>query len=160
MAMLEALGKGRLILWLVRPIPDGVRQFCSSHKRRRRLWRNLCRPILVADIGKESINHEAELIRRTGLFGDVKESKDFRSANLLREHRLVILGYTSDKIFEKFLGSARDCGVPVIIYAKPGAISKKDIGLIQGYSHHLICNTPLRLVSDIFAIMATYPEEK
>ena len=107
------------------------------------------------------MEHEAELLRRVGFFDVGKPSSDGRAADLLNGKRLVIIGYTSDsRAFRAAFDAAKQREIPVIIYAGPTKITNDDMAILQGYSHHSMCNTPLRLISDVFAVMSTYPEDK
>lgn len=131
-------------------------------KREIRLVKNLKRPILVLGTAEQPLDHEVELLKRTELFPHIEgPNKDPRGADLLNGKRLVILGYSPDEHFREAYRAAKSREIPVLIFAEPDQIKREsgDMELIRSYSHHCLCNTPLRLVSDVFAVMSTYPEK-
>lgn len=130
-------------------------------KKETRLFKNIQRPIGLIGTRDISLHHEASLLQRVGLFNVGTPSSDVRAADVLDDKRLVILGYTpqSAEFKEAFL-AAKQRAIPVIVYSGPARIEPEDMTMLQAYSHHSMCNTPLRLVSDVFALMSTYPEDK
>ena len=130
-------------------------------RKERRLFKNVQRPIGIVGTPDMSMHHEATLLRRARLFNIDDVSSDARAADIIDDKRLVIIGYTPNSdTFMSVFEAAKNRSVPVIIYSKPGAITQEDLAVIQGYSLHALCNTPLRLSSDVFALMSTYPEDK
>ncbi|MCE7936292.1 hypothetical protein DYH10_00655 [Candidatus Saccharibacteria bacterium CPR2] len=131
-------------------------------KKEKRLFKNIKRPVAIVPSASTDMAHETLLIRNTGFFDVDLKAADSRSADLIdNEYRLIVLAYepTGDS-FGKLFDTLKSKQIPLIIYSSPGVITKADIKRIQGYSLHTISNTPLRLISDIFAIMSTYPEEQ
>ena len=126
----------------------------------RRLFKNIRRPIQVIGTGSQTMNHEADLLRRVGLFHVVGPSSDVRVIDTFGDKRLVVVGFSPNADFRAVYQAAGRRELPIVVFAQPGAIQKEDLAFIQAYSHHSICNTPLRLISDVFAIMSTYPEDK
>lgn len=149
-------------LWpIIGGIIGGLAWYQFFHKKERRLFKNIQRPIGIIATEDKSMAHEAELLRRVGFFDVGNPSSDGRAADLMNDKRLVIIGYTPDsQAFKDAFNAAKQREVPVIVYAGPTRISNDDMTLLQGYSHHSMCNTPLRLISDVFSVMSTYPEDK
>lgn len=153
------------IIQIVWPLLGGV--FAASvwlrffHKKERRLFKNIQRPVAVIATDDKPMTHEVQLLKRVGFFNIGTPSADGRAKDLLNGNRLVVIGYSpNSKIFKEVFAAAAQREIPVIVYAAPGEIKPEDIKLLQGYSHHSMCNTPLRLISDVFAMMSTYPEDK
>lgn len=131
------------------------------HKKERRLFKNIKRPICVIGTPDKPMTHEAKLLKRVGFFNVGEATLDGRVTDLLNGCRLVVIGYTPDSDeFKKAFNAAMDKEIPVVVYAGPTRINEEDMKLLQSYSHQSMCNTPLRLISDVFALMSTYPEDK
>jgi len=133
-------------------------------RKERRLLTNLKRPVAVIPARQGSMEHEARLLKDVEFFNIDQLASDPRSVDLVTKHRLVVLQYDADpkSHFWKTYEQLQSRQVPVIVYAKPGEISFKTDHMerIQRYSLHTLCNTPLRLLSDVTSIMTTYPESK
>jgi len=129
-------------------------------KRQRRVMANLRRPIIVIGTPGQDLKDQHRLLKKVDLF-EVSDHADGEKASdyLTTEHRLMVLGYSATAEYKKAFEKARSCRLPVLIYAKPGAVSKEDLDEISGYSFASLCNTDLRLVSDVFALMSTFPEK-
>ncbi len=146
---------------LVGGVIGSVAWYRFFRKREQRLFKNINRPIAIIGTEKNPMQHECELLRRVGFFEVGTPSTDGRAPDMLNGNRLVIIGYSpNSRRFKEALNAARQRDIPIIVYAKPGEIEPEDMSLIQGYSHQSMSNTPLRLISDVFAIMSTYPEDK
>lgn len=129
--------------------------FC---RKEHRLFKNIKRPIGIISTGSDKpMTHEANLLKRVKFFNVTDPYSDNRAVDLLNGKRLVIIGYSASQHFRDAYAAAKQAKIPVIIYAKQGEI-QDDWQLIESYSNYTICNTPLRLISDVFAIMSTYPE--
>ncbi len=130
-------------------------------KKETRLFKNIQRPIGIIGTSDTNMQHEAVLLERVGFFNVTTPSSDVRAIDVLDNKRLVIIGYTpnSEQFKEVFL-AAKQRAIPVIVYSGPARIDVEDMAMLQTYSHHSMCNTPLRLISDVFALMSTYPEDK
>jgi len=129
-------------------------------KKERRLFANIQRPISIISTDEMPMEHEVRLLDRVGFFNVGTPQSDGRSVDLLNGSRLVIIGYSpnSDK-FKSAFNAAKQREIPVIVYAGPSRITQDDMTLLQSYSLHSMCNTPLRLISDVFSMMGTYPEK-
>lgn len=150
------------ILW---PLVGGVLGasvwFRFFRKKERRLFKNIQRPIAVIATQDKPMTHEAQLLKRVGFFNVGTPSADGRARDVLNGNRLVIIGYSpNSETFKEIFKAAAQREIPVIVYAGPTRITPEDMELLQSYSHHSMCNTPLRLISDVFALMSTYPEDK
>lgn len=131
------------------------------HKKERRLFKNIQRPVAVIATDDKPMTHEVQLLKRVGFFNIATPSADGRAKDLLNGNRLVIIGYSPNSAsFKDIFKAASQREIPVIVYAGPTRITPEDMELLQSYSHHSMCNTPLRLISDVFAMMSTYPEDK
>ena len=135
--------------------------FQFFHKKERRLFKNLQRPIQILSTQDQSMTHESELLKRVGFFNIKDPSADGRAVDLMNGNRLVIIGYTpNSQVFKDAFNAAKQREIPVIVFAGPTRIIDEDMKLLQSYTHYSMCNTPLRLISDVFAMMSTLPEDK
>lgn len=127
-------------------------------KKERRFFKNMQRPIFI--IGTENLPmiHEADLLDRVGFFKVRRPSSDHRTIDLLDGHQVAIIGYTPNSdLFKDAFNAVKRLGMAIIVYAETDAITENDMSLIKSYSHQSMCNTPLRLISDVFNIVSTYP---
>lgn len=130
-------------------------------KKETRLFKNIQRPIGIIGTSDMPLQHEAVLLKRVGFFNVETPSSDTRAIDVLDDKRLVIIGYTPKSTqFKEVFEAAKQRAIPVIVYSGPASIEPDDMKMLQAYSHHSMCKTPLRLVSDVFALMSTYPEDK
>ena len=130
-------------------------------KKEARLFKNIQRPIAIVATESKPMTHEADLLKRSGLFEDVGEPKsDPRTIDYFKGKRLIIIGYSpSMQNLETIINAARGHEIPVLVYAGPRDITDEHMAILQSYTYHSMCNTPLRLVSDVFAVMSTSPSE-
>jgi hypothetical protein len=149
------------LLWpLIGGMIGGFAWFRFFHKKEHRLFKNIRRPIGIIATTDSPMNHETQLLKRVGFFNVGEPSSDGRAVDLMNGNRLIIIGYSpNSQGFREAFIAAKAREIPVIVYAGPTRIIPEDMTLLQSYSHHSMCNTPLRLISDVFAIMSTYPEE-
>ncbi len=153
------------IIQLLWPVAGGLigawGWFQFFQKKERRLFKNLQRPIGIIATPDKPMTHESVLLKRVGFFNIKEPSSDERAIDLMNENRLVIIGYSpNSQAFKDTFNAAKQREIPVIVYAGPTRITEGDMKLLQSYSHHSMCNTPLRLISDVFAMMGTLPEEE
>lgn len=132
-------------------------------KKERRLFDNWKRPVAIIPSLEHPMANELRLLKKTAFLDNVEMlAADSTSASLITDrHRLVVLRYEKKSsyfwnVYEQMMVRQ----IPVIIYAEQGAIDPKDFPRIQKYLYHTICNTPVRLLSDVAAIMAAYPSAK
>lgn len=146
---------------IVVAVVGGSAWYRFVYKKERRLFKNIQRPIGVIATEDKPMTHEVQLLKRVGFFNVGGPSNDGRAIDLMNGNRLMIIGYSPNSArFTEAFNAAKQREIPVIVYAGPTRITAEDLELLQGYSHHSMCNTPLRLISDVFAVMATYPEDK
>ena len=134
-----------------------------SFRKTRRLAKNLGRPLAVIPSSSDGMSQEVRLLQEAGFFSNLDHmaAHDNNADNVTAKHRLAILRFDKTEGFWRTYESLKSKGLPVIIYAKPGEIDfQSEMPRIQQYSYHSICNTPIRLLSDVWAIMATWPEAK
>jgi siroheme synthase (precorrin-2 oxidase/ferrochelatase) len=170
MDALENLANGATLLqasvWLIGAAVAGGGivlggQAAFTRKREKRLFKNISRPVAVVATESRPMDHEADLLDKVGLFKIKHFTADPRVTSMLDGYRLIVLGYTPNSaVFGAVFSAAQTKGIPVIVYASPGQIIPQDLTAIQGYTNHAMCNAPMRLVSDTFAIMSTFPEGK
>jgi hypothetical protein len=158
--IIGAIGTVQTLVSAVVAIIVGVIWGLLFFRRERRIFKNLRRSIGIISTPETTMDHEYKLIRRAGLFKVTEPSSDNRAIDLMQKHRLIIIAYSNSADFKTAYDRIRHWGIPVIIYAKFGDIPKEEFPYIEKYTNHTICNTPLRLISDVFAIMSTYPEDE
>jgi hypothetical protein len=132
-------------------------------KKEKRLIRNWKRPIAIIPSVNDSMAQEARLLKDAVFFENVDLLEaDVRSINHVTDkYRLAILRYDKNSTyFWPTYEQLAQNKIPVIIYAAQGEIDRPDFERIQQYLFHAVCNTPVRLLSDVSAIMAAYPENK
>jgi hypothetical protein len=133
------------------------------YKKERRLFKNIRRPICLFATSDTDLKREHKILKRAGFFNVGNISDDISEADFIRdkENRLIIIGYSPGNAnFKAIYDAAKNANTPVVVYSGPNRILPDDMQYIQGYSFHSIANTPLRLISDVFALMSTYPEDK
>lgn len=157
--MLDAISLLQLLITLATGAIGAALYSSFFFQKERRLFKNIKRPIGVVATESKSMTHEVELLRKVGFFNIGNPSSDPRCMDLMKDVRLVIIGYTANQHFRDCYTEATRLGIPVVIYARQGEIEKDDWSHIEKYTNYSICNTPLRLISDVFAIMSTYPED-
>lgn len=127
-----------------------------------RLFNNMKRPVALLPSKSDGLKAEQRLLKRAEFFKVDLLPADIRSLDEISDdYRLVILRYEeSDQFWTAFrtLAARR---IPLIIYAKPAEIPIPKLAEIQKtYTRYTLCNTPVRLISDVFAIMSVYPNEE
>ncbi len=124
----------------------------------RRLAKNCKREIIIFSSGSEDMKIETDLLRATEFFKITKDPFP-NHALQITANCLVIIGYSDPmENFDKILREVETRRLPVIIYSKkrlPDDITNR----IKEYPLHSICQTPLRLISDVFAILSTFPNK-
>lgn len=147
--------------WIITVLFAAIGTGAFLFRKSRRMSKNLSRPLAIIGSSSDSMSYEKRLLDSTRFFKpiDLLEG-DHRAVDLVDDnYRLVVLRYEAGSahfwsVYEKLQTKQ----VPVIVYAKPGEITHGDIQRVQQYLHHTLCNTPVRLLSDVWAIMSTYPE--
>lgn len=136
-------------------------------KKQQRLFRNIKKPLLFINLSDENngLQLEAEILRRSGFFNEPELSADYRTADTvdLAKYSLVVIAVNDGADASNFQALYSKVGLlrkPVVIYTL-GNRNSSFIGannsVIKGYAFHTLSTTPLRLVSDIFSILSTFP---
>lgn len=132
------------------------------NKKEKRLFDNIQRPVALLPTAGDSLESEARLLQAIDFFTVDLLPADTRSLDeITSKYRMVVVRYEDSDIFWRAFHALADKQVPMIIYSKPAEIPVPDLKKIQDYyTRYTLCNTPVRLASDIFAIMSVYPEGK
>lgn len=124
----------------------------------KRFAQNVGREVAVISTEKQSMKHEAELLDRVGYFKIKQVDADVRNLNLLRGSLLLVIGYSPDsKVYEETFAYAKANDLPIIVFSGKHRLSDEDRDSLKGYSFSSLCETELRLVSDVFAAISTFP---
>lgn len=128
-----------------------------------RLYRNIKRPFVVVSTEQQSLTHEVDLLERTKFLKPQHFGVGGRNLQLLDDikPRLLVIGYSADSTtYKQAFDYARNHSLPLVVFT-PGQITDpQDLADIKAYSFGSLCQTELRLVSDIFSVMSTFPEDK
>jgi hypothetical protein len=131
-------------------------------KKNWRISKNISRPMAIIALGDE-MSSEYRLLQKSGYFkrAESRAFDDRAADDITSEYALVVLRYhkgndTFWHLYEKLASS----GAWIIIYSEPAEIPVDDLKRIQKYAYYSLCNTPVRLLSDIWATMAVKPEGK
>lgn len=133
-----------------------------NNKKEKRLFDNIQRPIALLPSSTDSLEIESHLLDAVDFFETKLLPADIRSLDeITAKYRLVIIRYEDSENFWHIFNALADRVVPMVIYSKPAEIQQPALKKIQErYSRYALCNTSLRLISDVFAIMSTYPENE
>lgn len=136
------------------------------YKKERRFFKNIQKPFIIFRLtdGQGDMELELEMLKNNGLFSaPTAILADARSLDWINDQSLVIIAIdknTTETQFETVYKKASERGIPVIIYTLGDSkIPLCDSDLVKTYSKRVIVNQPLRLVSDIFTILSTSPED-
>jgi len=128
-------------------------------KKQRRVLANLQRPIMVIGTQDADMIDQIKLLKEVDLFS-VTDHRGEKATDFVKAgHRLMVLGYSDSDRFARAFDCAKSRTMPVLVYAKPNSVSPEGMAKISGYSYASLCNTDIRLVSDVFAVMSTFPEK-
>ncbi len=152
--------------WLVGATIVGVLFLWFVFRKQWRFFKNINKPIIFINLSgiSDGMDVEAKLLQRSRFFCTPEVTSDCRSIDLVEKQSLVVIGVsdaTDVKQFEAIYQKIATLTKPTVIYtlgARGTSFVSKSEALIKGYSFHTIATTPLRLVSDIFAILSTFPE--
>lgn len=130
-----------------------------------RLFQNTRRPLAVISTESQSMTNEVDLLERTGFFKPIHFGVGGRNLQLLGDikPRAFVVGYSpSSPTYRRALDYAQNHvpAIPVIVFAQDRITDTQDMKEIMGYSFGALCNTDLRLISDVFSVMSTFPEDK
>jgi hypothetical protein len=131
-------------------------------KREQILFNNLQRKIKVfypPTENKKEMEVEFDEIKKNRLFNADFRTCDIRNVNNIDSKSLVIIGCGSDfSYFESVYFEAKRYRIPIIIYTygDSKALEEKHWNLLNTYQWYSVCNTPIRLISDLFTILSTF----
>lgn len=150
-------------LWLVVTFGGGLLVIGYVHKMRpvwKRFTSNVGRQMAVISTEKQSMVHEADLLDRVGYFKKIRHlGADERNLNLLHDTSLIVIGYSpNSKVYKATLAYASANKLPIVVYSGDHRLSQEDLLDLKKYSFSSLCETELRLVSDVFAVMSTFPK--
>ncbi len=126
-------------------------------KKERRLLSNMKRQVVVISTENQMMDHEAELLERVGYFKVKRVSSDVRNLTLLDGSAVIVVGYSpNSQVYEGSFDYAKSHKLPFIVFAGKHRLSNEDRDVLKTYSFSSLCETDLRLVSDVFAVMSTF----
>ncbi len=131
-------------------------------RRMRPVWKrfaeNVGREVAVISTEKQSMEHEADILKRVGFFKVKPVAADARNLNLIRGSVLLVVGYSpNSKIYRETFAYAKANDLPLIVFSGKHRLSDEDRTKLKEYSFSSLCETELRLVSDVFAVISTFP---
>lgn len=149
------------MLWLAITFGGGVIAIGYLSKMRpvwKRFTENVQRQVAVISTEDQPMDHEAELLERVGYFKKVKHiNSDARNLTLLDGSAVIVVGYTPDSlVYKESFDYAKSHKLPLIVFAGKNRLSNEDRDALKSYSFSSLCETDLRLVSDVFAVMSTF----
>jgi hypothetical protein len=132
-------------------------------KKEIRLFRNRRRPIMIFYAKGSALNMgmETKTLRASGFFNIPEDPTDnFQECHRIEDHGLVIVGYSKGmQGLRDILDCVKAKRIPLIVYTKD-MLDPADKSLLETYPWYSLCNVPLRLVSDTFIILSTFPIPK
>jgi hypothetical protein len=143
----------------------GIIAYRNFHKAKEdRLYQNIKRPFAVISTEQQTLIHEVDLLERTKFlkpqhFGD--GGRDLQLIDDIKP-RLLVVGYSPNSAtYKRAFAYARTHSLPLVVFAPKYQITDpQELAEVKQYSFSSLCQTELRLVSDIFSIMSTFPENK
>ncbi len=127
----------------------------------KRFSENIKREVAVISTEKQTMEPEANILSQVGFFKIKHVSADIKNLNLLQGAELLVVGYSPrSKIYSEVLKYAIANRQPIIVFSGRHRLSDTDRAELKDYSYSSICETDLRLVSDVFAAISTFPELK
>jgi len=128
-----------------------------------RLYQNIKRPFAVVSTEQQGLTHEIDLLKRTKFLKPMHFGVGGRSLQLLTDikPRLLVVGYSpNSSIYEEAFDYARAHSLPIVVFTPHHITNQQELADLKGYSFSSLCQTELRLVSDVFSVMSTFPEDK
>lgn len=149
LSALVALSGGALLFGYIKKMRPVWKRFTS----------NVEREVAVISSDDQPMGHEAALLRKVGYFKKITDvAPDVRNLDLLDSAALLVVGYTPGaRIYEEALNYAKSHGVPIIVFSGKHRLTNDDRDKLKEYTYSSLCETDLRLVSDVFAVMSTIP---
>jgi len=131
-------------------------------KKEVRLFLNRKRPIKIFYApGGPNMEMETKTLRASGFFKIPEDpTSTYQDCNNLTNHGLVIIGYAPKmQGLKDILDAVKTKRIPLIVYTK-ARLDPDDQALLETYPWYSLCNVPLRIVSDAFTILSTFPIPK
>ena len=153
------------LIWIIITVGGGALAIGYITKMRpvwKRFTDNVQRQVAVISTEQQPMEHEAELLERVGYFKKVKRvDADARNLTLLDGSAVIVVGYSPDStVYKETFEYARTHKLPLIVYSGKNRLSNEDRDELKSYSFSSLCETDLRLVSDVFAVMSTFRSVK
>lgn len=154
----------QFVFWLIVTFGGGI-VVVGYIKKMRPVWKrfsnNVSRQVAVVSTEKQPMEHEADLLSRVGYFKIKLLSADSRNINLIRGSVMIVVGYSpKSEVYKTALEYAKANDLPIVVYSGKHRLSNEERDELKSYSFSSLCETELRLVSDVFAVMSTFPEGK
>ncbi len=151
LALIVTFGGGLLAVQYIRTMRPVWKRFAK----------NVSREVVVISTEKQDMEHEADLLKRIGYFKVKPIAADTRNLSFIRGSVLIVVGYSpNSKVYTETFAYAKSNDLPIIVFAGTERLSDKDHKALKNYSFSSLCETELRLVSDVFAVMSTFPEDR
>lgn len=132
-------------------------------KKQIRLYKNLKRPIKIFYSKGQPLNMQVETktLRQSGFFNIPEDPTDnYQDCHSISNHGLVIIGYTTGmQGLSDILDVVKAKRIPLIVYTKE-RLNENDRLLLESYPWYSLCNVPLRVISDAYTILSTFPLPK
>jgi hypothetical protein len=149
-------GSGFAVYWL------GHRKFRKA--RDNRLYKNVSRPFAVISTEQQPMSNEIDLLERSELFFKPKHfgvgGKNLQLLDDIKP-RLLVVGYSPNSAtYKAAFDYARAHSLPFVVFTPQQITDDQDRADIFAYSFGSLCQSELRLVSDVFSVMSTFPEDK
>jgi hypothetical protein len=150
LALIAAFGGSILVVQYIRTMRPVWKRFAQ----------NVGREVAVIATEKQAMGHEASTLKRVGYFKVKDVAADMRNLDLIRDSALIVVGYSpKSKIYKATLAYAKTNQIPIIVFSGKYRLSDDDRNKLKEYSFSSLCETELRLVSDVFAIISTFPNK-
>lgn len=127
-----------------------------------RLFLNRRRPIKIFyALGGPNMEMETKTLRQSGFFKIPEDpTSNYQDCHNLTNHGLVIVGYIPGMPgLADIVAAVKAKKIPLIVYTK-ARLDPADQALLETYPWYSLCNVPLRIVSDAFTILSTFPIPK
>lgn len=149
-----------VILWIAASVIGGT--FAVGYiTKMRPIWKrftsNIKRQVAVISTEKQDMTYEAELLNEIGYFKDVKLFPSTpKSLDLVKGSSVIVVGYSKNSpTYARVFEYAKANKLPIIVYSGKNWLETTDKEALKDYSFSSICETDLRLVSDVFNVMST-----
>jgi hypothetical protein len=133
-------------------------------KKMRPVWKrfseNISRRVAVISTEEQAMEHEANVLEQVGYFKIKRISADIRNLDLIRNCSLLVVGYSpNSEMYKASLDYAKSRRLPIVVFSGKHRLSKEVKNNLRSYSFSSLCETELRLVADVFAVMSTFPKD-